>query len=397
MLDKIIAYKHQWLKEHGHEIESYKKQAVASNKNFLSALKQNHTAYICEIKLASPSHGIIRHDSNISEIARIYQPFANAISVLADEKFFMGSLANVRKISQEQSCPILCKDIVVSPWQIWQARVYGADAVLLMLSVLDNESYRQCEKIANKLNMAVICEVHNEEEMLRAVELKAKIIGINNRNLKSLDIDLNTSERLLKLAPPGVYLISESGFVNHQQIKRYQGRVQAFLVGTSLMRSLRIDLALRELIFGRVKICGLTNNKDAMMAYNYGAYYGGLNFSAQSLRRVNLLEAKAIMKDVPLSFGGVFVNQALDEVLSIAHKLKLDFIQLHGDEEEDYINQLRDKIAPDCQIWKALSLSDGMTINPSKKVDVLVLDNQDAHRYGGTGQRFDWTLLKNYL
>lgn len=395
MLDRIIAYKHQWVKEHEREINLYQSQAMPSSKSFLSALKQNPTAYICEIKLASPSQGIISRDINISQVASIYQPFANAISVLADERFFMGSLANVKKISQEQKCPILCKDIVVSPLQIWQARIYGADAVLLMLSVLDDETYRQCEKIAIKLNMAVICEVHSEEEIMRAAGLKAKIIGINNRNLKTLDIDLATTDRLLKLAPFGSYLISESGFVSHQQIRSYRGRVQAFLVGTSLMRSPRIDLALRELIFGRVKICGLTNNKDAMLAYNYGAYYGGLNFSTQSPRCVSLEEAKAIMKDVPLSFGGVFVNQALDEVISISRTLNLDFIQLHGDEEKDYINQLRDDISPDCQIWRALSLRENMSVTVSRKVDVLVFDHKDGYRYGGTGQRFDWSLLKN--
>ncbi len=152
-LETIILYKNQFVAEKADKIKAYANSVKVSTRDFLSAIKETPVAFICEIKLASPSQGLIRRDVDISDVARIYEPFANAISVLADEKFFMGSLDNVRRVSEVQSRPVLCKDIVVSPWQIYEARFYGADAVLLMLSVIDDEMYRQCEAIAQKLNI----------------------------------------------------------------------------------------------------------------------------------------------------------------------------------------------------------------------------------------------------
>lgn len=395
VLETIIHYKNRRISEKIDEIKKYKDSLQRSSRDFIGALKKTPVAFICEIKLASPSQGLIRSDVNISDIARIYAPFANAISVLADEKFFMGSLDNVRRISEEQNCPILCKDIVVSPWQIYEARHYGADAVLLMLSVLDDQTYKECEAVAQKLNMAVLCEVHSEEEMKRARLLSAKVIGINNRNLKNLEIDLNTTERLLPLLPPNALVISESGFINHGQVYRYKDVVNGFLVGTSLMRQERIDRALRELIFGRVKICGLTNAEDARCAYDNGAYYGGLNFSSHSPRQVSVEEARTIMLGAPLSFGGIFVNQPVDDVIKIARQLKLDFVQLHGDEEKDYIAQLRPDLPVDCAIWQAVRVKDQLSIKPNLNVDMFVFDSHNDALYGGTGQSFDWKLLKN--
>ncbi|MCA9506918.1 MAG: bifunctional indole-3-glycerol-phosphate synthase TrpC/phosphoribosylanthranilate isomerase TrpF, partial [Myxococcales bacterium] len=312
-LEAIVEYKHRFINEKIEEIKSYKDFLLPSANNFFQALEQSPVAYICEIKQASPSLGLIRKDVNVLDVAKLYSPFADAISVLADEKYFLGSLENVLSVSHKKYAPLLCKDIVVSPWQIYQARRYGADAVLLMLSVLDDDNYRACEKIACDLKMAVVCEVHDEEEMKRANQLKAKIIGINNRNLKTLEVDVNTTERLLNLAWKDALIISESGFATHRQIYRYKDKVKGFLVGTSLMRQERIDRALRELIFGRVKICGLTNAYDAKIAYDNGAYYGGLNFSPLSQRCISVDEARSIIDGSPLSYGGIFVNQSVDE------------------------------------------------------------------------------------
>ncbi len=394
-LATIVDYKIRFVKEKIGAITRYKESLIPSKRDFLAALKKNQASFICEIKLASPSHGLIRKDADVLDIACIYEPFADAISVLADEKFFMGSLENVAKVSKGQSRPVLCKDIVVSPWQIYEARHYGADAVLLMLSVLDDATYRECEHIAKNLKMAVITEVHSEEEMARASLLNAQIIGINNRNLKNLEVDMNTTEELLRKAPKSAYLISESGFFEHKQVHRYKDQVGAFLIGSSLMRQPRIDLALRELIFGRVKICGLTNARDAQLAYEHGAYYGGLNFSPHSPRRITLDEARPIMASAPLSYGGIFVNQSIDEVIAMARALSLDFVQLHGDEEKDYINQLRLDLPPDCAIWQAIRIKDELTFKPNLKVNLFVLDKKDELLYGGTGKSFDWELVKN--
>ena len=396
MLDQIISHKQEVVTKRRSEIEAYKNTLEPSKKSMIQALKKHKRAFICEIKLASPSQGLIRKNIDISDVARIYEPFADAMSVLAEEKFFMGALSNVKKISEEQACPVLCKDIVVSPLQVYEARHYGADAVLLMLSVLDDQTYKKCEEVALKLKMDIICETHTAEEIKRANNLGAAIIGINNRNLGNLEIDLETTARLRPLVHPNAVVIAESGFVNNQQILRYAGLVDGFLVGTSLMRARRIDLALRELIFGRVKICGLTNAHDARLAYDFGAYYGGLNFWSFSKRRINLEEAKAIIKHAPLSYGGVFVNQSIDEVINIAQELRLDFVQLHGEEGKDYIRELRRLLAPDCEIWKAIRVKDKILVPEKNNADLILFDTFSPQAYGGTGTTFDWGLCKEY-
>jgi indole-3-glycerol phosphate synthase/phosphoribosylanthranilate isomerase len=393
MLEQIILHKREVLKHRASEIHNYKHKVLATEKSLKQALIQHKRAFICEIKLASPSLGLLRKNADIGEIGRIYAPFADAMSVLAEEKFFLGALSNVKKISEEQACPILCKDVVVSPLQVYEARYHGADALLLMLSVLDDKTYKQCADLAHELNMSVICEVHNEEEVIRANNLKAPIIGINNRNLFTLTIDLETTKRLRPLVHKNALVIAESGFVNHEQIERYADLVDGFLIGSSLMRASRIDLAVRELIFGRVKICGLSNAKDARFAYECGAYYGGLNFSPLSKRLISIDEAKNIISSAPLSYGGIFVNQPIDYILHIAQELRLNFIQLHGDEQKDYRRELKRLLAPDCEIWQALRVKD--TINNNNiNADRIVLDSYNPQAHGGTGTAFDWSLCK---
>jgi indole-3-glycerol phosphate synthase/phosphoribosylanthranilate isomerase len=394
VLEKIIAHKKALFSQKAKIDET---GLSKSNKSLFRALTSGPTGFICEIKAASPSAGTIRKNVNPLEIAKIYDPFATAISVLTDAEFFGGSLENLKRVSEAVSCPVLAKDVVVSPAQIIEARRFGADAVLLMLSVLDDAIYRDCHKVADQWNLDVITEVHNEAELKRAIALKAKIIGINNRNLKNLEIDINNTERLLPLLPPGQCVIAESGFYAHSQIERLKHKVNAFLIGSSLMRAERIDLALRELVFGRVKICGLTNAEDAKNAYEAGAYYGGLNFAAHYPRRVNLAEAKSIIAGAPLVFGGVFVNQAVDDVLHLASELKLNFVQLHGEEGKDYLRQLRVDLPSQCEIWKAIRVKDSIDIPKHLGAEVIVLDNYAKGLHGGSGQSFDWQLIGNEL
>jgi indole-3-glycerol phosphate synthase / phosphoribosylanthranilate isomerase len=243
--------------------------------------------------------------------------------------------------------------------------------------------------------MNVITEVHTIQEMARAKELESSIIGINNRNLKTLTIDLNTTNTLLPLASKNALLISESGFSKRSELKLLSGKVRGFLIGSSLMQAERIDLAMRELLFGRVKICGLTNREDALYAYASGAYYGGLNFSSRSKRRVSLSEAQAIKKDVPLVWGGIFVNQPQDEVVEIAKILNLDFVQVHGDETEAYMEALKLRLINTCEVWRSLRITHQLSTSLPKVADRILLDNYDSKEFGGTGQAFDWSMLEN--
>lgn len=392
-LADIILHKKDLVKEKASEIRAYQDSLKPSLKSLKQALLRDRSAFICEIKFSSPSQGSMHQDLGVKDVADIYAPFADALSVLADEKYFGGSPNNVRLASNGQHNPVLFKDVVVSPLQVFEARHVGAHAILLMLSVLDDDTYRSCRAAANALNMDVICEVHNEEEMERAKNLGAPIIGINNRNLKTLKVDLETSERLLPLVPQDAIVILESGFKNRTEIMRFSGKVHGFLIGTSLMSAKRIDLALRELLFGRVKICGLTNAVDARVAYNSGAYYGGLNFAPISKRQVDIDSAIAIKAAAPLVWGGVFVNQTLDEVSKIAIELALEFVQLHGDEDDAYAKALRDRLPVGCEIWRVIRVKNKLPDVGTMEADRIVLDTYDHAQYGGTGERFDWGLL----
>ncbi len=394
-LDAIIAYKHEQLRSKAAHIEAMRKTVAKCTRSLQKALTADHAAFIFEIKPSSPSKGVIRERADIESIADIYAPFASVISVLADEKFFGGSLSNVQRVSERVACPVLAKDVVVSPLQIIEARAHGAHAVLLMLSVLDDQTYAECATTAHELGMDCITEVHDKTEMDRANQFAAPIIGINNRNLKTLAIDLATTEKLAPLAHKDAMVIAESGISTRAQIKKFAPLVRGFLIGTALMQAKRIDLALRDLLFGRIKICGLTKNEDAQAAFNKGAYYGGINFARQSKRVVNVNEAHAIMKDVPLVFGGVFVNQSIDEVTAIAEQLKLSFVQIHGDETDDYLMHLRERLPKPVEIWRAVRVKNAASLMQQTTADRILLDRFHDSGYGGTGMAFDWSMLRD--
>lgn len=393
-LDEIVDYKKALVSQRSHLLPSIKSAIRPTNKSLYKALMEPKKGFICEVKFASPSKGPIREGISALQVARHYEPFASAISVLADEKYFGGSYDVVRQVAESVSCPVLCKDVVVSPQQVYEARYHGADCVLLMLSVLEDQDFQECARVAASLNMDFIAEVHTEQEMHRANKLHAPIIGINNRNLKTLAIDMETSARLAPMAHANARIILESGFSKHEHIHRYASLGHGFLVGSSLMASPRIDLALRELIFGRVKICGITNVEDAHKAYQQGAYYGGLNFAEVSKRCITVEESRSIIASVPLVFGGVFVNQPQAQVADTVNQLGLKFAQLHGDENQHYIDELRAMLDPSCELWRAFRVKD-TCVHPSyRNVDHVVLDQYSPHDFGGTGQSFDWNMLQ---
>lgn len=394
-LHEIVAYKKMLLAERQKDLAHVIKAVKPTDKSLYKVLSDKKCGFIAEIKFASPSRGTIRSNITAVDVARTYEPFVSAISVLADEKFFGGSYAAVQQVSHTVSCPVLCKDVVVSPQQIYEARFYGADCVLLMLSVLNDDEFTECARVAASLNMDFICEVHTEEEMRRANNLHAPIIGINNRDLTTLAIDMETSHRLAPLAHENALVILESGFSQHRQIAQYAKLADGFLIGTSLMRSERIDLALRELIFGRVKICGLTNPQDALLAYQSGAYYGGINFAPVSKRHVGIDDARDIMRAAPLVWGGVFVNQAASLVADVASRLGLSFVQLHGDEDQCYIDELKIVLPTNTEIWQAHRVKDELCMPGNEDVSRIVLDRFSADEFGGTGQSFDWRLLED--
>lgn len=395
VLAKIVNDKHLWVEERKarQPLESFKSLVQPADRDFYDALQSGKTAFILECKKASPSKGLIRKDFNLDYIASVYNRYASAISVLTDEKYFQGSFDFLPVIRRQVTQPVLCKDFMIDPYQVWLARHYSADAILLMLSVLDDQQYRELSDLAHSLGMGVLTEASNEEELRRAVALKARVIGINNRNLRDLTTDLDRTRQLAPLLPPGTTVISESGIYTHGQVKELSGYANGFLIGSSLMSEDNLELAVRRVILGENKVCGLTHPDDAAKAYQAGAVYGGLIFVPQSGRCVDLERARLTVSGAPLNYVGVFQNQDIDLIKNTAQALGLKAVQLHGDEDQAYINQLRSALPESTEIWKAYGVTDTMPELLNENVDRHLLDARVGSQSGGTGQTFDWSLL----
>ena len=343
VLGKIIADKQLWVaaRKSAQPLAELIDTLVPSDRDFTGALSGERTGFILECKKASPSKGLIRHDFDPAAIARIYDRYAAAISVLTDEKYFQGSFDFLPLVRAQVLVPVLCKDFIIDPYQIYLARHYQADAVLLMLSVLTDRAYSELAAVASSLQMGILTEVSNEEELERAIALGAKVVGINNRNLRDLTIDLNRTKQLAPRLPSDRIVICESGIHNHAQVKELSSYANGFLVGSSLMGQTDVDLACRQLILGQNKVCGLTTPEAAQAAYQVGAVHGGLIFVGKSPRCVDIPQAKTVMAGAPLRYVGVFQNAELDTVLQTVRQLGLAAVQLHGQEDAAYINALR--------------------------------------------------------
>ncbi|WP_457809807.1 bifunctional indole-3-glycerol-phosphate synthase TrpC/phosphoribosylanthranilate isomerase TrpF [Lelliottia nimipressuralis] len=391
VLAKIVADKAIWVEARKEQqpLASFQNDVVPSQRRFYDALQGARTAFILECKKASPSKGVIRDDFDPARIAGVYKHHASAISVLTDEKYFQGSFDFLPIVSQIAPQPILCKDFIIDAYQIWLARFYQADACLLMLSVLDDEQYRQLAAVAHSLNMGVLTEVSNEEELERAIALKAKVVGINNRDLRDLSIDLNRTRQLAPRLGAGVTVISESGINTYAQVRELSHFANGFLIGSALMSHDDLNATVRRVLLGENKVCGLTRPQDAAAALEAGAVYGGLIFVDSSARVVTEDQARDVIAAAPLSYVGVFRDAPVSDVAAKAENLSLAAVQLHGNEEQAYINELRQALAPQVQIWKAQSVSDTLLPRDLQHVDKYVLDNGQ----GGTGVRFDWSLL----
>jgi len=201
--------------------------------------KKNKMNFICEVKKASPSLGVICEDFDYIEIAKDYElAGASAISVLTEPFYFQGNDKYLSEISQEVKLPLLRKDFVVDEYMIYEAKFLNASAVLLICAILDDGQLSQYIKIAEKLDLAVLVETHDETEVKRALDCGAKIIGVNNRDLKTFEVDIKTSERLRKFVPDNKIYISESGIKTREDVKRLEDiGVDAVLIGETFMRS----------------------------------------------------------------------------------------------------------------------------------------------------------------
>ena len=221
-------------------------------KDFAAVLKGERIRLIAEVKKASPSKGLIRADFHPVEIARTYtENGAAAISVLTEEKHFQGSLKYLKDIRQalgDRRPPLLRKDFVFDPYQVYEARAYGADAVLLIVAILGREKLEELLALGHKLGLGCLVEVHSRTELETALETGAEVIGINNRDLTTFEVSLETTKQLKPLIPAGKTVVSESGIKTREDIKMLEGLgIDAVLIGESLMASEDIAGKMREL------------------------------------------------------------------------------------------------------------------------------------------------------
>ena len=373
---------------------------------FEQALQELDFNFICEVKKASPSKGIIAEEFPYLEIANDYEMAgAAAISVLTEPDFFLGSPQYLQEIAEAVHIPVLRKDFIIDEYQIYEAKLWGASAILLIVAILDDDTMRRFHELADSLGLSCLVEAHDETEVLRAVSIGARIIGVNNRNLKDFTVDVNNSIRLRKLVDESVIFVSESGLDTAADIQCLRDNdIHAALMGESFMRSANKVEKLAELygpirhnsfmendldldVLGKkrackvealpisevtdrivleadsvteqryevkVKFCGITQLDTVPVLLETGPDYVGFVF-APSKRQVTVEQAQSIARDLRDSLKitngdkssspvGVFVNEMIPTIVEIAKAVPLSIVQLHGDETIAYIETLRNQL-----------------------------------------------------
>lgn len=245
ILDEIAARTKQRVEEQKQRIslEEMKQKALVMDSNtgfpFLKALNEPDISFICEVKKASPSKGLIAPDFPYVDIAKEYEEAgAAAISVLTEPYYFQGSNTYLTEITQNVSIPVLRKDFTVDEYMIYEAKVIGASAVLLICAILDLDTLKKYLELAHSLGLSVIVEAHDEKEVKMALESGAKIIGVNNRDLRTFTVDINNSAKYRKMVPDDIVFISESGIKTAEDIQKLrENGTNAVLIGETFMRS----------------------------------------------------------------------------------------------------------------------------------------------------------------
>jgi indole-3-glycerol phosphate synthase/phosphoribosylanthranilate isomerase/anthranilate synthase/indole-3-glycerol phosphate synthase/phosphoribosylanthranilate isomerase len=363
VLEQIIRRKIEDLAEREQRFSARKmRDAPPSDRSFLDALAhaKRRPALIAEIKKRSPSQGPIREALDLQAVAEIYDRHAAAISVVTDGPFFGGDLPMLTKARRYARRPVLLKDFVVSEHQVREARGFGADAILLMASVLVPAALERFLAVARSMRMEALVEVHDESELHEVLEhTSARIVGVNNRDLRTLAIDGRNFGRMAdQIRARSLVAVSESGIETRADLEALTGKADAVLIGTTLMRAVDIGAKLGELGFVKerwVKICGVRSVEAASAVAKAGADFAGLNFVPSSKRCIDVERARAIIDALGAAEPvGVFMNQPHETIADIAVTLGLRIVQLHGSETPEDCRSLSAHV----RVIKAITVGD---------------------------------------
>ena len=416
ILDKIVeATKVRVAKEKEMETpEAVKAAALALPSDtgfpFEAALRQQDFNFICEVKKASPSKGIIAEHFPYLDIAKEYEVAgAAAISVLTEPDFFKGDKKYLQEIASTVKIPVLRKDFIIDEYQIYQAKVWGASAILLICACLDVPTLTKFRELADSLGLSSLVEAHDEKEVQMAIDCGARIIGVNNRNLKDFTVDVQNSVRLRNLVQDDVIFVSESGLETPEDIQVLRdNNIGVALMGETFMRSPNKVEKLAYL-YGptyytpKVKMCGISKVETIPAIVDAKPDYMGLVF-APSKRQVTVEQAKILIEELHkqcinhydikvVKTVGVFVNETLDNLVRIADTANLDAVQLHGDEDETFIQFLKERT--NVEVWKAIQIRTAADTEKwiDSSADMLLFDAYHKDERGGTGEVFDWSSL----
>lgn len=432
ILDKIIeATKIRVAQEKQIESpESVKAAALALPSDtgfpFEAALRQQDFNFICEVKKASPSKGIIAEHFPYLDIAKEYEVAgAAAISVLTEPDFFKGDKKYLQEIANTVKIPVLRKDFIIDEYQIYQAKVWGASAILLICACLDVPTLTKFRELADSLGLSSLVEAHDEHEVQMAIDCGARIIGVNNRNLKDFTVDVQNSVRLRNLVQDDVIFVSESGLETPEDIQVLRdNNIGVALMGETFMRSPN-KIEKLAYLYGstyytpKVKMCGISKVETIPAVVDAKPDYMGLVF-APSKRQVTVDQAKTLVEELHKQYAnrynrdaeqysnqtlihqefiktvGIFVNETLDNLVTIATEVNLDAVQLHGDEDEAFIQSLKERT--NVEVWKAVQIRSAADAEAwiDSSADMLLFDAYHKDERGGTGEVFDWSCLDEF-
>lgn len=357
-----------------------------SKNQFASVLKGKNNI-IAEFKRYSPSKGRLTYKSP-AYFVKEYECYANAVSIITNSEYFQGCIKDLREARKVTAMPLLRKDFITKKSQVYESYINGANAVLLIASIVDEKNLQYLLNYTMELGMDALVEVHTKPELDKVLKINAPVIGINNRDLNTMKVDLSITKELLPHIPRDRIVVSESGYHNINDIKSVNAN--AFLVGSSLVTASSPSEKLQDLVLPKLKICGVTNEQDSLEAE--AADFVGFNFYKGSPRYITPEKARNIISKLSNSCStvGIFVNEEKNKIMKIASDTGLDYLQFHGEETADFCNNFS------LPVIKGVRVKDNLPSLKDYNVYAFLFDKYKSILYGGTGEKFNHDLLKGF-